>query len=333
MPLSNKILIALIVILSFGLLSFIIFNQIENNKRQLAIESQVVQQKELSDKILRSQSEYTSKKDLESFIKQNGISLKVVEEDLKKLRADVNAVNIVLVGSLGQKGSNIPSSGTGPANPNPEPPPKCKDGTLCPNPDLYGYLKARKDLSLSEKFPGIDVPIGSVGFSAWQLKPWSIDILPREYTISSVVGKDENQRSYFYNKVSVKVGDKSYDLPIKQAATKEVYPEAKWSWWNPRIFVGADAGAGFNPITAEFTPSINVGIFSYGVFKNQPDFSVLQVGAGVGVVNQKFQVVITPFVYNVGKHLPLMNNLYIGPSLHVGSDGNVGAMAGIRVGL
>lgn len=310
-----------------------IYNQVQNNKRQLAIESQIVQQKELSDKILRSQSEYASKKDIETFIKQNGFNLKAVEDDLKKLKADVNAVNVILIGSLGQKRDNIPSSGIGSINPNPISPIKCKDGTICPNQDLYGYLRSQQNLLLNENFSNIDVPIGLVGFSAWNSKPWSIDIKPREYKIISVVGKDENQRSYFYNKVTVMIDGKAYDIPIKNAESKEEYPEPKWSWWNPRLFIGVDGGIGLNPIKPEITASLNVGIFSYGMYKNQPDFSVLQIGAGVGVVSQKPQVVITPVTYNVGKHIPLMNNMYVGPSLHVGFDGNVGAMLGIRVGL
>lgn len=332
MSLSTKILIILGVILSFGLLGLIIYNQSENAKKQLAIEAQVVQQKELVDKIVRSQSEYASKKDIEDFIKQNGISLTAVQDDLKKLRADINAVNVILIGSVGQHGSNVPSTNLGPKNPNPDPP-LCKDGTPCPNADPYGYLKQQQGLELSEDFSGTRVPFGSVGFSAWQPKPWSFDIKAREYTIASVVGKDENQRSYFYNKVTVQVDGKSYDLPIKQATTKEEYPEAKWSWWNPRLFIGVDGGSGVNPVVAEFTPSADVGVFSYGRFKNQPDFSVFQVGAGVGMISKKPQLIVTPVTYNVGKHIPLMNNMYVGPSLHFGTDGNVGVMLGIRVAL
>lgn len=327
---ATVLLLALTII---GLLVFIVFNQIESAKKQLAIESQIVKQKQLLDGIVRSQSEYTSKKDLEKFINDHNINLKAIKEDLSKLKADVSAINIVLIGSFGQKGTNIPSTGTGPKNPDPNPEPKCHDGTPCPNADPFGYLKEQQDLSLNEDFGTVKVPIGSVGFSAWQDKPWSIDIKPREYNIASVVGKDENQRSYFYNKVSVTVDGKSHDLPIKSAVTKEEYPEAKWSLWNPRLFIGVDGGAGLNPIEGKFTPNVNLGIMSYGQYKNQPDFSVLEVGAGFDAVSKTPQLVITPGTYNVGKHIPFMTNMYVGPSVHVGTDANVSAMVGIRVGL
>jgi hypothetical protein len=328
-----RILVILSVITIFGLLAFIIFNQIENNKKQLAIESQIVKQKELLDGIVRSQNEYTSKKDLEQFIKDNNINLKAIKEDLEKLKADITAVNVVLIGSVGQRGTNIPSTGTGPKNPDPIPEPRCPDGTICPNIDPFGYLKQQQNLTLNEDFGTTQVPIGSVGFSAWKDKPWSLDIKPRDYTISSVVGKDEDQRHYFYNKVTVTVDGESHELPIKSASTKEEYPEAKWSFWNPRLFIGVDGGAGINPIEGKFTPSVNLGIMSYGQYKNQPDFSVLEVGAGVDTVSKRPQVSLTPAAYNIGKHIPLMTNMYVGPSVHVGTDANVSVMLGVRVGL
>lgn len=328
-----RVVVIFCILTIFCLLGFIVFNQIQTAKRQIAIESQIVKQKELLDGIVRSQSEYTTKKDLEQFIKDNNINLKTIKDDLAKVKGDVAAINVVLISSIGQRGTNIPSTGTGPKNPDPIPEPKCPDGTKCPNFDPFGYLKLQQDLSLNEDFGTVKVPIGSVGFSAWKDKPWTIDIKSREYNIASVVGKDENQRSYFYNKVTVNVDGVSHDLPIKSATTKEEYPEAKWNLWNPRLFLGLDGGIGVNPVEGKFTPSVSLGVMSYGQYKNQPDFSVLQVGAGFDAISKRPQLVVSPGSYNVGKHIPFMNNLYVGPSVHVGTDANVSVMIGARVGL
>ena len=205
MPLYAKILIILGSILIFGLLGFIIYNQKESAQRQLAIEAQIVQQKELVDKIVRSQSEYTSKKDLEEFIKNNGVSLTAVKKDLDKLNAQVEAMNIIIVASNSQRITNLSSSSTGPENPDPPVVSICKDGTPCPNADPFGYLRLQQNRTLSEDFGELKLPIGSVGFSAWKDKPWSIDIKGREYKVSSVIGVDPNQRTYVYNKVSVTI--------------------------------------------------------------------------------------------------------------------------------
>lgn len=326
MSLSTKILIWAGAVLTIGLLAFIVYKQVEISNRQQAIETQVVLQKQLVDNIVRSQSTYATKDDIDKFIKDNGVNLKAIQDDLDKLHAEVNSVNAIIVTSNGQHGTNIPSTGTGPVNPNPTP----VDPS---NPDPFGYLAKQQNLDLNEDFSGVKVPIGSVGFSAWQKAPWSLTVLPREYHVTNVIGTDENQRTYVYNKFSVKAGDKTYDVKIASAQTEQVYPEAKWSWWNPRLFVGADGGVNISQPKGEFTPSINVGIMSYGRYKTQPDFSILGVGVGYGTISTKPQLIVTPVTYNIGKHIPLMNNTYIGPSLHVGTNGDISIMGGIRVGL
>jgi len=324
MSLATKILLFLGAITIIGLLGFIVFKQIEISNRQQAIEAQVVSQKELMGNIMRSQHSYATKDDIEKVIKDNGLNLQAIKDDLDKLHAEVTAVNTILVNSKGQQGNHIPSTGTGPTNPNPV------DTT---DPDPFGYLARQQNLDVGEDFSGTRVPIGTIGFSAWQKDPWSINILPREYRITNVLGTDENQRTYVYNKVTIKAGDKDYDVKISKAQTEQEYPEAKWSWFNPRLYAGADGGVNVGSVKGEFTPSVNVSIMSYGRYKTQPDFSVLGAGVGYGTVSKNAQLVITPFAYNVGQHIPLMNNTYVGPSVQIGSNGDVSLMGGIRIGL
>lgn len=324
MSLATKILLFIGAVLIVGLLGFIAFKQIEISNRQQAIETQMVAQKELVDNITRSQNTYATKDDIEKFIKDNGVNLQAIQDDLDKLHAEVTAVNTVIVNSKGQHSSNVPTTSTGPSNPNPVDP---------KNPDPNGYLSKQQNLDLNEDFSGTKVPIGQIGFSAWQKDPWSVNILPREYHVVNVLGTDENQRTYVYNKVTIKAGDKDYDVKITKAQTEQEYPEAKWSWFNPRLYAGADGGVNVGAVKGEFTPSVNVSIMSYGRYKTQPDFSILGVGVGYGTVSKNAQLVVTPFAYNVGQHIPLMNNTYIGPSIQVGSNGDVSLMGGIRIGL
>lgn len=334
MQLRYKILIALGVILTMGMLSFVIYKQLEISRRQTAIETSVVAQKTLVDGIVRSSNEYATKKDIDGFIKDHNINLKAIQDDMKKLHAEVAAVNVVTVVSNPQVVNHIPVTNTGPTNPNPNPVPVCPDGTVCPNVDPYGYLKSQQNLAIDENFGDKKVPIGSVGFSAWQKDPWNIDLKGREYSVSSVVGTDENQRTYIYNKFTVKVDGKSYDVPISKAETKQEYPEAKFSWWNPRLFMGISAGVNINPtLAANITPNLNIGIMSYGMYRNNPDFSILEVGAGYDTISKSYQLSLTPFTYNVGKHIPLTKNIYVGPSLQIGTNGGFSITGTIQVGL
>ena len=336
MTLSTKIIIAISAIVALCLATFIIYKQNQISQQQEAIEKQVVAQKELTDNLTRSMNQYATKQDVEQFAKDNGINLKAIQDDLKKLQANISSINAVTVVSNGYQGTNIPTDHIGPANPNPTTPTvNCNGQQIpCPNADSFDYMKKQQNISLNESFGNVKVPIGEVGFSAWQKNPWSVNLLPREYHSDSVVGTDENQRQYFYNKFSVKIDGKSYDIKIDNATTKQEFPQTGFSWWNPRLFLSTDLGYNLSENKGEFTPGINIGLMSYGgKYKSQPDFSILQLGLGWGTVSNRGQVSVTPVSYNVGKHIPLMNNLYVGPAIDLGTNGNISVMIGIRAAL
>ncbi len=334
-PTLVKVLIAIGAIVTFGALAFIIYNQVQIKNQQTAIQSQIVAQQQLVDGIVRSQSQYATKADMDKFAADNNINLKAIKDNLDQLSAQVASINVITASSNGQNGTSIPSTSQGPGNPNPTPPATCKDGTPCPNNDPFGYQKEQQNLALNEDFGTLKVPFGTVGFSAWQQNPWDVHISPREYQVDTVVGTDDHERQYFYNKFSVKVDNKTYDIPIKTATTKQVVPSAEWSWWNPRLFAGLDGGMNFSHVSGEFTPHVSLGIMSYGQYKTTPDFSILEVGLGYGIVNKSAEVVITPVAYNIGRNLfsPLANNTYIAPSFQIGTDGSLGAGVGLRVGF
>ena len=338
-PTLTKIIIAVGAIVTFGALAFMIYNQVQLKNQQTAIQTQIVAQQQLVDGIMRSQSQYATAADLAKFAADSNINLKAIQDNLSQLNAQVASINVITADSNGQNATNLPSTGTGPSNPNPPPPVTvpCTPGGMatCPNTDQYGYQTAQQNLALNEDFGTVKVPFGTVGFSAWQQNPWDVVISPREYNVDTVVGTDQNERQYFYNKFTVKVGDKDYDIPIKTATTKQQVPTASFSWWNPRLVMGLDGGINITHVQGEFTPSLGVGVMSYGQFKTTPDFSILEISAGYGTVNKTAEVVITPVAYNIGKNLfsPLMNNTYIGPSLMIGTDGSIGAGVGLRVGF
>lgn len=334
MTVLNKILFAIIGILTLGIFGLIIYNQIEMKKQQDVIQSQIVAQKTLVDGIVRSSSQYATKDDITNFAKNNDLNIKAVQDDLDSLKAQLVAVNVIHADSDTQNNSNLPSTSIGKKNPAPATTMSCASGT-CPNQDPFGYQAAQQNLALNEDFGQLQVPIGSVGFSAWQKAPWSTQIMPRDYTVDTVVGKDANEKDYFYNKFNVNVGGKTYEIPIKTATTKQEYPAATFSWWNPRLLMGLDGGINISHVQGEVTPSLNVGIMSYGQYKTTPDWSIIELGLGYGIVNKTAEVVVTPVAYNLGKKLfsPFMNNTYIGPNVSIGTDGSIGVGVGLRIGF
>lgn len=328
MTISTKIFIWFGAITLVGALGFIIYNQIENSKRQYAIEQNIAAQKQLIDGIVRSQASWATRDDVEKFIKDSGINLQAIQKDLDKLHANVSTVNVAVATSKEQHNTNIPTTFGPVVNPNPVDP---------KNPDPYGYSKQQQTLNLDENFGNVKLPIGSVGFSAWQKEPWNYDIKTREYHLNTVVGTDENQRQFFYNKFVVKVDGKDYEVPINSAITQQVYPEAKWSWWNPRFYLttGGSINLTQAPIQGSANVGATIGLMSYGRFKTTPAISILQLGGGYATGTQRPIFILNPVNINIGGILPkgLINSTYAGPSTQIDTHGNVFVGANLSVGL
>lgn len=286
-----------------------------------ALEKQVVSQRRLSDEIVRAESSYVTKKDLEAFAKNNGVEFNEVRKDLKDLQAKVVGISVVKVVSAGYTGSNLPSTTT---TPNTE--------SQLSTVDLYNYLKNRQELRLNEPIGSEDIPFGKVGFSAWQDKPWDLEVLPREYSVVNVLGLDDRGRHYMYNKFSIVVDGQKYDLEIDQAKFVEELPKSKFRF-SPRLYVNFGGGAYFTEPSGAFVPGLQMSMWSYGRTRPDPDWTFVGIGAGYEVAQDRFVFTINPLSYNVAHHIPFVNNIFVGPSVSADLTGGLAVMLGLGVGL
>lgn len=313
---------SLLVLMTLG---FIIKTQYDTIDRLKAIETSVVESKNIGNGIIRAQSTYVTKKELKSLIDEQGIELSKIKKDLNVLGGDIKALHIVTISTPGYSGTNIPSTEIIPIE-NPD--------TNIGIPDKYGYFSSVQWLSLTEPF-GNDkkVPFGKVGFSASQEKPWSLEILPREYQSTTILGQNEEGRHYAYTRFQVKVNGDNYTVPISESKIVEEFPAPKFHF-TPRIYLGVDIGAVANPPAhAEITPNVGLSFFSWGKTKISPDWSFITLGIGYATQTQTPVLLLSPINYNVGKPLPFMDNLHIGPSASLDTDGNIGLYIGGRVGF
>lgn len=337
MSIITKILLIAGAILLVSVLGFVAYKSHQLSQQQDAINKSIVEFKQLQGDIARSQAQYVTKDDLESFAKQNNVNIDAIKKDLATLNATVSGVNHIVITTPGSIQTNIPSTSTTP-NPNPTVPTVECNGTQipCPNADPFGFMRNQQHLMLGESFgSNLKIPIGEAGFSAWQKDPWAVTIYPRTYSVTNVLGTDEDGRHYVYNKFSIKTNGTEYPVQITDAKFEEEYPSPSFSFWNPRLFIGADVGVNVShlPVNGEFAPGVHLGIMSYGKNKNTPDWSFVQIGVGYGVVSRNVQFQISPAQYNIGQHLPLIKNTYIGPVVGVGINGDVSVGIGMRVGL
>jgi hypothetical protein len=298
--------------------------------KQAQLEQSVVEMRQLGDGVVRSQSQYITKEDL--YLLAQGDEMQKALDDLKKLRADLLAVQQISTTTPGYTGTNLGSTTVVPRTDTPTGPVPV---------DPYGYWKNAQVLSLEEPLQAgqTKIPFGEVKFKAWQDKPWDVTVYPRTYKVTTVLGQDEDGRHYAYNKFTVETQGKEHPVEVTQAKMQETLPESKLRF-SPRFYLGLGGGVAIDatgtgsPVPKGFVqPHLQVSFLSLGKTKVDPDWSFLGVGLGYEAPLNRGSLVISPVSYNVGHHLPLVNNLFIGPLLGVDTARNVTISAGVQVGL
>jgi hypothetical protein len=327
---AKYILIGMGVLLAIGFFVFIVKLQYDAKARQEALEKSVVEMKQMTDGIARSQSKYVTKEDLEDFA--GDMDLDAIEDDLEDLEAEVRGISKILASSSGWGGNNLPSSGTWPRPVDPNDPSGPIQPNVCSGPLLSWcihehsskYLTNAQKLALREKFANGEIPVGDVTFKAWQENPWDVNVLPRDYKVTSVLGEDREGRHYLYHRFTIEADGEEYTVQIDDADFRETYPEAQFEWWNPRVGIGITSGISFplenfttDGINAAITPGLYFSPFSYGTSRVKPDWLFAQVAAGYNTVNRTLQFSLSPAMYNLGGNSTLINNTYVGPSVGI----------------
>ena len=337
MNLMTRILLIVGGIVIFGAIGFVIYQQVQMGKMQAAINQSVIEQKQLADQIVRSQSSYVSKDDLNAFAKQNDINLSVISKDLSTLGATLTGINHVSVNSNGTVATNIGSTSTTPdVNKPAVPTVKCDGKDIpCPNVDPYGYTSNIQHLELNEQFTGTTVPVGVIDFDASNPKPWSENIYPRTYSVNSVLGTTSDGKHVVYNTMEITSNNKKVQVNVSAGKFEETFPAPSFSFWNPRLFLTGGGGVNVSKLGGSANAGLTLGVMSYGTTKVNPAISVLQLGVGYETGTQKVAGILNPVSFNVSGVFPkgIVDNTFIGPSLQMDTAGNIFAGGNISVGF
>jgi len=325
-----------------GLLLFgtagVIFWKIQQdaNERQKALEQNITEMKQLQDGIVRSQAQYGTKEDLEKIAKSLDLNLEAIKKDLDSLHAEVKGINVIIASTPGYNGSGLPSTGTIPRKDPPIEPTECLPDGTCPNLDKYGYMTNAQRMALFEPFTSaLNIPFGETVFKAWQKDPWDVKVFPRNYNVTTVIGQDEDGKHYTYNKFTIETEGKTYEVPISKANFVEKFPDPSFHI-NPKVHLTVGGGIITNPVPSpEFTPSLQLFVFSYGKTKTTVDTQWSLLGIGVGFETQQVlpALIVSPAKYNLGNAIPVIENLHIGPSVSVDIKGQFSVLGELSVAL
>ena len=333
----KNLAITLLVITCLILVVGSVKSCVDAKNQRDAMQSELTELKRMTDQVVRSKTQYVTKEDLDKFGKDLGLNLDEIKKDMATNDAKMAAISKALVVSLGRRQTGVPSSWTRPTNNTTTPVAVCPDGSEQTCEDEFGYWAKAQGLNLTEPFPNVEVPIGSVTFEAWKKDPWSIDVKPREYHVTTVLGRDKSGRHYTYNKFEVGVDGKKYPVEINDSVLKEILPEASFSWWNPRFGIGLHGGVGFNTtpspdrdtVSAAFGPTISFSPFSYGELEVKPDWIFARIGVGVDAVHGTATFSLAPAMWNLGSEVEFIQNTYLGPVITVDHQSRVGVGIGI----
>lgn len=323
-----KAIVGILFFLLLCAMALIVKLQIDNKKQQSELSTSITEMQQLQDNIVRNSGKTVSKADLDDFAKKNDLNLSVIRNDLKKFNAQITGVSVISTNTPGYIGTNLSSTRVIkredpilPTDPTPQ------------NPDPFGYLKNTQVLNIDEPFKdGTKVPFGETKFEAWKPTPWSFQIYPRSYNVSTVLATDDNGKHFVYNKFSIESNGVKKDIKIDKADFVEQLPNAQFRY-SPRIMLGVGVAAKINPLAPDVIPNIAVSLFSYGQTKQNPSWSFLGLGVGVSVQDKAPAAIIVPASYNIGQHLPLMNNLFIGPVISINTTGSIAVGGNISAGL
>ena len=176
------------------------------------------------------------------------------------------------------------------------------------------------------------IPWGKASFSAWETRPWGLEVLPRSYRAATIIATDEAGAIRAYSKLSVAVEGKDYVLPVTHMGTTTVLPQARFRF-SPGVYFGADAGAFVSALRFDVLPTAQVGLWSYGRTSLAPEFAFALLGVGYAVTAREPVLALSPITVNIGSFLPMVENLHIVPTVGFSLTGEWMMLAGIRAKL
>jgi len=312
-----------IVAILAGLLVIIKY-QHDSLKKLEETQTSILEQKKVGD-TTRAEKSLATQEDLDNLATELDINLDPIKADLKILGANVNGIQVTKVITQGTIIKEVSSTITIPG-------PAKEVEKIVPGTDPFGYQKNTQVLKLEEPFADKSVPFGEVKFSAFREKPWDVTVSGRKYSVINVLGEDDTGKHYTYSKFSIDVDGKSYNVDVSQNKLVEEYPENKFRL-NPILNLGFDFGTHVSNPEFEMIPNLQVSLFSYGKTKILPEWTFLGLGVGYEMNRKNITFVLSPVDYNLGDVLPLVRNLYVGPTIGYDVKGNFSILGGIKVEL
>jgi len=144
-------------------------------------------------------------------------------------------------------------------------------------------------------------------------KRWKVGTYPLE--VHERITYSENEKTehatveaWLENNRQKEMKGKKFPVAVKSVEWYKRTPTEKFQWFNPRLSIGMLG------TLDDLYPTVNLSWASYGWSKRDMRWRFLPMGIGGNSENGFVQV--SPFEYNIGYHLPIINNLFLGPYIN-----------------
>ena len=277
---------------------------------QAQVEKSNIAYKQLSDTLARAQSEMVTKAELNQIATTIGVDLGKIKGDLSKLDARLRAVGETVASIEGGINSDQGSDDSIDHDPGQQPE-ECK---LC---DIHEYTASIqvKDVKIGS------MPHASVEFDASREKPWTIRYDDVDVKVKTIVGEQEKENGHlvFYHTISLvnksrpELINKEFKLKVVSSEFKEnISTEKRFYWWAPHLDLNFDNNFSLSEKDL-YRPGTSLGfsVCAYGRTKSDNDWRFIRIAVGINT-NKNPYLLVEPARYNLGRYLPIMNDLWIG---------------------
>jgi len=333
MDTRTKIYIGVAIAALLAVLMYIVKIQHDMLTKQQEIERSIVEFKQLGNGLARIEGRMTTdKSDLEKQLKNLGVDVSKLSDDLKENGAKLEAISVSVGTTKGYKKEGMPSDWQAPIPTNSldtnSPTPPTPLLATNNNPDCsskYGYCNKLQGINLYEE--GLDkvkIPFGNATFNATSSTPWGVEVYPRKYYSILSMGKDATGRIVAHSQMMIedKTGQKHKIAVDESSYIEQVAETSRMYWWNPRIMAGYSLGA---TTSAEISSILSAQFFmsSYTSNKSRPKWSFIGIGGGYDIARRALVGVISPVMYNLFPTNEFIQNVYIGPTVGLSTQESV----------
>jgi hypothetical protein len=167
-------------------------------------------------------------------------------------------------------------------------------------------------------------------------KKWNTGIYPVEYTIEIIEAQQLTGNTNTYAKLYMENNEsslskgKKFPIEITSSEFKRLkLTDMKNFWWDPTI----DFGISYN--VDNFGPTVGLSLSGRGRTKIDLDWKFPRFGISYANTDDdnNFWFSFDPVSYRLGKHVPIVENLWISPGVSIDTSGKYSFELNMNVGL